>query len=215
MWKWVYIRWLGRSHFHCYAWQKQRGLAVAAACVPEEAKQRSLSEQLSTDGTLDPKTFSIWTVTHSYDTARGMPSWVLHNTVETFSQLAHSLEAENISSTENLFNKFTKKTKTNKLLMLATYTVLSVAPILPHVSTSHTYTALAILTTSYCIPASGLWNMYPCVDLCLHTTWLNWSRRGLHTHVQSLACVLAHKWPACVTELVMHIMCLGHFSMQH
>lgn len=63
-----------------------------------------------------------------------------------------------------------KKTKTNKLLMLATYTVLSVAPILPHISTSHTYTALAILITSYCIPASGLWNMYPCVDLCLHTT---------------------------------------------
>lgn len=32
---------------------------VAGVCVPEEAKQRSLSERLSTDGTLDPKTFSI------------------------------------------------------------------------------------------------------------------------------------------------------------
>lgn len=42
----------------------------------EEAKQRSLSERLSTDGALDPKTFSILTVTHSYDTAGGMLLWV-------------------------------------------------------------------------------------------------------------------------------------------
>ena len=44
-WKWGYIRWLGHSHVHCYAWQKQRGLVVAGVCVLEEAKQRSLSEQ--------------------------------------------------------------------------------------------------------------------------------------------------------------------------
>lgn len=35
------------------------GPVVAGVCVLEEAKQRSLSEQLSTDGTLDPKTFTI------------------------------------------------------------------------------------------------------------------------------------------------------------
>lgn len=106
--KWSYIRWLGHSHFHCYAWQKHWGLVVAGVCMLEEAKQRSLSERLSTDGTLDPKTFSIWTVTHSYDTARGMLSWGLHNTVNTFNQAAHCYSG-NISSTENLFNNVTKK----------------------------------------------------------------------------------------------------------
>ncbi len=38
---------------------RNRGAVVAGVCVPEEAKQRSLSEQLSTDGTLDLKTLSI------------------------------------------------------------------------------------------------------------------------------------------------------------
>lgn len=56
-WKWGYIRWLGHSHVHCYAWQKQQGLVVVGVCVLGKAKQRSLSEQAlkpcegATDGT--------------------------------------------------------------------------------------------------------------------------------------------------------------------
>lgn len=65
----------------------------------QEAKQRSLSELLSTDGALDPKMFSIWTVTHSYDNAGGMPLWVLP-TRQTHSLRPCVLKAINVSSTE-------------------------------------------------------------------------------------------------------------------
>lgn len=91
---------------------------------------------------------------------------------------AMHFKAQDISSTENVFNNFTKKKKKSWCSSVF-------CPHPYHKSTSHTLltTFLVTLTTiSYCIPASSLCYMYVYMILCLHATYQNNLNPGIMVH---------------------------------
>ena len=139
---------------------------------------------------LTQKTFSVWTVTHSCDTAQGMPSWVLANTVNTFTR------PKNIS-TEHGFNNFTKESC--HLFSFSTK---------PH----YTHTCFWSLYPPY-VTAT----LYVYMILCLHTTRPELSQPGNHGTLLLLEanpCHFWHKW-LLHHKAMMHSHVFSHFSMQH
>ncbi len=203
MWKWGYIRWLGHSHFHCYAWQKQWGLVAAGVGALEEAKQRSLSRQQLWNKrlmrTLDPKTFSSWTVTHSYDTARGMPSWALLNTVNTFTRRPCILKHKTFHEQKIYLTTLQKKKK----LMFASFLVFC-----PTLTTKARYTHCWQLVFGHFIHHKLLYTSFiSVVHVCLHDTAFTRdiieiisTRESWRTIAFGAQLVFWHKWLSCITQ---------------
>ena len=145
--------------------RKQRGLVVVGVCCAggswtEKSVRSALKpcEERLTEH-LTWRLFSIWTVTHSYDTARGGNAMGVRQHRKQIDSATH-LRARHISSTENLLNYFTK-TKNKKSWMFVTWTPAP-PPTLFHKTTSYT-----LLLSTCCghfrhhnFSASSMWYIF-------------------------------------------------------